>query len=218
MTQRIRTATLGLGVMLAASLLLPAAGARADIDAERSDAQQATEKKTKVAFPRLLPVTEEVPELALTGAGVRTKFHFKVYACAHYVAKGTDLGPEPARRVIEGDFARRIVMHFVRGVGAKKIVDSFREGFEKNGYDPADPELAPDLEAFLAIFDRHIEDGEVIELTVLPGLGVRTDFAGKVVPPMGGERFIAGLWSIWFGDKPVSKGLREDLLELASDG
>jgi hypothetical protein len=189
--------------------------AMADIDNERSDEQQAVEKKTKVAFPRIVAATDELPELVLTGVGVRSKFRFKVYAGAHYLAAGTELGDDPRATVIGGGFARRIIMHFVRDVGAEKIVKAFREGFEKNGYDPEAPELAADLTAFLAYFDRDLVKGDVIELTASPEHGVRTVVVGEAKEPIAGELFARGLWAIWFGEKPVSKGLREDLLELA---
>jgi hypothetical protein len=204
----------GLALLMVAAMLPSLC--LADIDDEKSDERQVVEKRTKISFPRVLTATDALPELRLTGVGVRSKFRFKVYACAHYAASDVELGEDPLHTVSTGEFARRIVMHFVRDVEAKKIVDAYREGFEKNGYDPTSPELAPAVETFLTSFDRDLVKGDVIELTVVPGVGVVTTVSGDESPPIAGARFAEGLWAIWFGDEPVSKGLREDLLELVT--
>ena len=72
-------------------------------------------------------VTQEGKTLRLIGAGIRTKWMFNVYVGALYAEKPTF----NAANLIKSEQAKRMDLHLLRDVGKDKIIESIREGFEK---------------------------------------------------------------------------------------
>ena len=79
-------------------------------------------------------VAESMPlggtELSLNGAGLRraTIFNVKVYVGALYLA----VSARDPEAIVGSDEPKGVRMRFVRDVSKGKIMDAFREGFEKN--------------------------------------------------------------------------------------
>jgi hypothetical protein len=180
-----------------------------------SRAGEIVQEDTGIAFPETVAVADDGTTYALraTGVGLReaTFLKINVYAAVSYVDASADLGKDPAEGLIACECARRIRMDFVRTVSAEDIVGAFRDGVKKN-YGEEIGAFADDLETFLAYFDREVEEGQVIELTYLPGPGLATVVAGEGRPSIGSPALARALWAIWFGEKPVSGGLKRDLL------
>jgi len=84
--------------------------------------------------------------LLLNGAGVRSKFMFKVYALGLYVPrKSTDAG-----QVISQPGAKRIRIVTLRGVGADMFIDGLAKGLEKNHAGAELAALKPRIDQFTA--------------------------------------------------------------------
>lgn len=147
-------------------------------------------------------------QLALNGAGVRSKFIFDVYVAALYLQK-------PAKKVsavLGEDMQKQMVMHFVYDeVEKEKLVDAWNEGFEGNLGTKQQKELADTITTFNDMFDTVVK-GDTIVLAYAPGQGTRVTIAGKEKGVIEGKPFNDALLSIWLGQKPVTKDLKQELL------
>lgn len=173
-------------------------------------------KGTKARFAREAVIGNADTSFSVSalGSGIRKKFVFKVYEGVAYAETGRDLGPAPYATLIRGNFPKRIHMFFERDVDGKKIRKSYRDRLRKilgkEGWEPA---LAADFEIFLSYFeDSGIKDGQSIDLIWLPGYGLHVVIVDESFPPINNPRLASALWAVWFGDDPVSGGLKKDML------
>ncbi|NNE09673.1 MAG: hypothetical protein HKN20_14020 [Gemmatimonadetes bacterium] len=202
--------------LAALSLLLLMTGFASAISIEKGT-ETFTGKIDELSFPRSMTVRDGSYEweLSATGSGLRTKFRFKVYEAVLYVAPSS-LPPAAAAEIARPAVAKRIEMHFRRGVDADKMTGAFRDGFEKVlGEEGMEP-FESGIEQFLSFFDAKIEKEETIVLTWLPGGKLITEVRGVTKPVMTDAKLSEALFLIWLGDDPVSGDLRRDLLRLVS--
>jgi hypothetical protein len=172
-----------------------------------------------LALPRELPAAERdgvvLPDsvvvdgvpLALTGTGLRKKLFFKVYVAGLYlsapVAEGTP--------VLADDVPCRLVMHFLRDVGADKINEAWREGVAKNVPD-ASPELTARVELLCAM-TRDVRDGEAIELTYVPGRGTEVRIGEDELGSIPGHDFAQAWLACLVGPNPgPGQDFKQELL------
>ena len=150
-------------------------------------------------------VTREGKTLRLIGAGIRTKWMFNVYVGALYAEKPTF----NAANLIKSDQVKAMDMHLLRDVGKDKIVESIREGFEKQSKAQI-PALQARLDQ-LAAAVPDLKKGDVLTLTYVPEKGVVVAGAAKetVIP---GKDFADALFSVWLGPDPVDADLKRKLL------
>jgi hypothetical protein len=145
--------------------------------------------------------------LKLNGAGLRlaTMFNVKVYVGALYL---TTPASDPAA-VVGADEAKSIRMTFLRDVDRDKMMETFREGFEKNSADAK--ALLPDLEKIATALPAEMKEKMELSVTYLPGKGTTVAGpAGKV--NVAGKPFADAMFRIWLGEKPADKGLKEAML------
>src|ERR1700757_5115032 len=95
----------------------------------------------------------------LNGLGLRTKFAFKVYVAGLYLAQKSS---DPAT-ILKPELAKRIVMHFLRGVSKTQLTDGFTESFENNTPEAAKT-LKPDIDRLFSALDA-VKDGEEVTFT-----------------------------------------------------
>ena len=143
--------------------------------------------------------------LQLIGGGIRTKWMFSVYVGALYAEKPTF----NAANLIKSEQAKRMDLHLLRDVGKDKIVESIREGFEKQSKAQM-PALQGRLDQ-LAAAVPDLKKGDVLSLTYVPDKGVVVAGAAKetVIP---GKDFADALFSVWLGPDPVDSDLKRKLL------
>lgn len=147
-------------------------------------------------------------ECSLVGMGVRTRFFFKIYVGGVYMAEPS----RDERVVISSDQPKRLVLYFVHSkVEKEKLVDAWREGFEKNS-GPQLASLKSRIDRFNSFFDNDVKRGEEAVITYLPGTGTEVIFRGASKGVIEGKDFMEALFKIWFGEKPADAGLKKGLL------
>lgn len=176
-------------------------------------------------LPDPLPATLSVSyggqswELKALGSGLRKKYVFKVYVVALYADASADFGADPAPFVNSADIAKRIVLVLKRNLDGSKISEAISEGFIHNVWkQKPEPELEAKLNEFIAFFGGKLEDGQTIELTYLPGIGLLTSVSGQARPIVTEPRLAQDIWGIWLGDRPISEDLREELVLRVTPG
>ena len=146
-------------------------------------------------------------KLVLNGMALRKKFVFKVYVAGLYLPqKETD-----AKKVLEADGMRRVIMHFLRSVGAKKLNGAWYEGLEDNT-PKASPELKKQFDTMCSWME-DVKDKERIVYTYIPGKGTTVEVKGKVKGVIPGKAFGDAIFACWIGPDPgPGEGFKEDLM------
>jgi hypothetical protein len=139
--------------------------------------------------------------------GLRKKMWVKVYVAGLYLAEKTG----DAGAAVSQDSAKKIVMHFLTNKATKKKMDAaWFEGFEANS-----PEEYPSLESKVktfADFFGDMKDGDVVELTLIPGQGVVAALNGEQRGVVEGDGFADALLKVWLGEHPPADELKSGML------
>lgn len=146
-----------------------------------------------------LPDTASVggQNLVLNGAALRTKFFIKVYAAGLYLpAKQKD-----AKAILAADSPRRMLMHFIYGVGPEKINEAWEEGLAANTPN-ASAELQGQFKQ-LTGWMEEVEEGDELAFTYVPGTGTEVVVKGKVKGTIPGKAFADALLACWIGAEPA---------------
>lgn len=146
--------------------------------------------------------------LKLNGAGVRKKFIVKVYAGAMYLENtSTD-----AETILKVDQVRVVRMTFLRGVDKGKILDAYKEGFEKNSKSDL-AKLQPALDKFAAGLG-DMKSGQTMTVAYAPGKGVTIAQQGgaSVTIEKDGKLLSDALMRNWIGAEPADGGLKAAFL------
>lgn len=152
-------------------------------------------------------VTDSGARLQLNGAGVRSKFVVDVYVAALYLAQKA----HDAAAALQATSAKRMQLHFLRDIDAKKIVAAWNDGFTAN-VDAAERTRMQDrIDRFNALFPS-LRTGDVVALDYAPSRGTRVIVGGQVKGTIAGDDFAQALFRIWLGEYPVSTKLKGALL------
>lgn len=167
-----------------------------------------------VKLPDSARVTEGGAELVLNGAGVRTRFMFRVYVGALYVQKKTTA----ANAVISDAGAKRIALYMLRELSSAQFVSALEDGLKNNHNAEELAKLDAPIKQLRAIFDavKTAKAGDVILIDYLPrsvpGSGTRITVNGAAKGTIAGEDFNRALLRIWLGDNPADSDLKKGLL------
>jgi hypothetical protein len=144
--------------------------------------------------------------LRLNGAGLRTRWFFKVYVAALYLPNAP---VRAAEQVLDADEPRRVRLYILRSLDAAQIAEAVSEGFARNAGD-ALPRLQGRLTRLEALFPS-VKAGDRIDLTVVDG---RTEVALNDTPrgTIDGADFGRALLAVWLGADPVDADLKQALL------
>ena len=156
-------------------------------------------------------VAPNAPELALNGAGVRTRFFLKIYVAGLYVTEKKTAASD----VLALSGPKRMHLAMLREVTGQQMSDAITEGFQANN-SPADQgrykaqiaELAGNMNALGAV-----KKGDALAFEYLPDTGTRLLLNGEAKgKAIADEGFYRALLNVWLGDKPVDADLKKGLL------
>ena len=149
-----------------------------------------------VSFPDQAQV--EGANLTLNGLGLRlaTMLKVKVYVAALYVGKKSN----DSGAILESSGPTKLVLQFVRDVGADDIRKGWDEGFEKNakGQLPALKDRIATLNGFMT----DMKSGQKLTFIRKPGIGIQVDIDGATKGTISGDDFAKAFLSIWLGNPP----------------
>ena len=146
--------------------------------------------------------------LTLNGLGMRkaTLLRIDVYVAALYVAT---VSHDP-NAILGANAPTKLVLHFVRDVGADDISNGFDEGFAKSAKAqlPALRDRIATLDGWMA----NIQTGQQMTFIARPGVGVQVDVNGVAKGTIKGDDFARAFLSIWLGGNPPNAELKQGLL------
>jgi hypothetical protein len=149
-------------------------------------------------------------ELALNGAGVRTRVFFRVYVGALYLQAKSNA----AEAVLADSGPKRIAMHMLRDLSAEQLLSALKDGLGNNHSPEQLAKLAPQVKQLEDMFNtvKAAKSGDLILLDYLPGAGTRITVRGDDKGTIPGEEFSRALLRIWLGDRPVDAALKKAML------
>jgi len=147
-------------------------------------------------------------ELALNGAGTRSKFFMDLYIGSLYVPQAQQDG----NAVIEADEPQAITLHIISGmITSDRMTEATLEGFEASTGGDMAPVQA-EIDQFMSVFKEEIKEGDVFDLVYVPGEGVKVLKNGEQKDTVGGLEFKKALFGIWLSDEPAQKSLKKKML------
>ncbi|MEO8332569.1 MAG: chalcone isomerase family protein, partial [Gallionella sp.] len=148
--------------------------------------------------------------LVLNGAGIRTKYFFKVYVGALYLPQKQ----VSADAIVADEHEHRVVLHMLRELSSEKLFGAFNEAIKANHTAAELAALDGQLKQMAQIFEavEEVKPGDVITLDYLPVSGTQISVNGTKRGTIAGAAFNRALLRIWLGSKPVQDDLKKALL------
>lgn len=145
--------------------------------------------------------------LRLTGAALRQKFYFNVYAVASYVQEGAKAHtPED---LAAADCPKHLELVMERTVDGKEMAEAFRAAIRLNYPEPVFGAEVGDLVRFMG--GQEARKGDHIVLTYVPGVGLRCDLAGRAEVLIKGAQFPRAVWDIYLGKNNLGEEIKKGL-------
>lgn len=185
----MRTWTIGRLVLLSVLLCLACAAQAADL--------------AGVKLPDTMEVGGE--RLPLNGMALGKKFIFKVYVVALYL-------PAPAKAdeaVVEPDVPKGFVLQFLRSIRKEKLVQAFKDGFEKNA-GPRVDKAQVQIDRFLG-FVKDVKKGDRVTFMYEPGKGSTVTLADET-QTFEGKDFADVFLLLYLGPNPPAEEVKKGLL------
>ncbi len=153
------------------------------------------------------PETHELngQKLVLNGLGLRKKFFFKVYVGGLYLAqKSSD-----ANAILNSPTPKYLKLHFLRDVGADKMVEAWTEGYSANCLARC-KETAPQLKE-LNSWMEDLKEGQTLEF-LFEGEKFSVVVNGTPKGSISEEGFSKNILSIFLGKEPADSDLKKGIL------
>jgi hypothetical protein len=162
-----------------------------------------------VNFPETIAskVGKEDVKLARTGAAVRHRGRFRVYAIASYLKQGVKV--RSAEELIAADAPKQLHLVMLRFVPARAMADAFQSALRQNHPQPA---FAEELKTVTDLFQKaSLDKGQHVRLTHIPKVGLRCERDGGQVLIRNVE-FSRAIWEIYLGKTNVEEGVKRGLI------
>ncbi|MDP1834425.1 MAG: chalcone isomerase family protein [Chlamydiales bacterium] len=170
---------------------------------------------TGVTFPSDVSFNYEGKDYKLeaTGVATRSKFFAKIYSVAHYLQDAAQVQQSDAFNIIlQDDKAKQLSIKWVRALEPQKIVQGYRDSFNKTLSADEQRALGSHIEEYLGFFNESVKKGDETQIRWIPGGHILVFFNGEQVGHLHDPAFAKALWNIWFSDDGVVK--RDHLVSL----
>lgn len=160
-----------------------------------------------VNLPETLIAAGEKQPLVLNGAGLRTKYLFKIYVGALYTAQATT----QAGQILDANTPRVMRMQFLRALRADQMATGWKEGFAANQSAAAMQALGARLAQFSQMM-RDVKVNDVLQINLRPNGDTQVLFNDQPGGSVPGADFQRALLAVWLGQSPADKDLKAALL------
>jgi hypothetical protein len=173
-----------------------------------ADEKMIATPSSKVEYPASIKesVGDKPVVMRCTGAGLRTKAIFSVYAIASYVAEAATM-KTPAE-LAAADVPKRLHLVMEREVAGGDMSENIRAGIAGNH--PG--EFAEELKALDEYCKKlTLKKGMHVRLTHTPGVGLTALIGEDQALEIPNVKFANAIWEIYFGKKPLNERLKKQL-------
>ena len=156
-------------------------------------------------------VADNGQTLVLNGMGLREKFWVDLYVGSLYLPKKSrDVGEILSR---PGPWRLQLDVVY-KEVAREKLLEAWREGFEKNQSPETLKQLQTQIDQFYAYFDTNALKKDRYVIDYLPSQGIRVSKNQQQLGLIPGEDFRNAVLEIWLGNYPADKKLKKGMLGL----
>ena len=151
------------------------------------------------------------PALVLNGVGLREKLWIDMYVGSLYLpGKSNDVA-----EILSRPGPWRVQLDFVyKEVASDQLIDSWREGFEKNQPAERMKQLETRIDRFCGYFKTSAVAKDQYRFDYVPGKGVEISKNQRQLGLIPGEDFKTALLEIWLGNHPADRKLKKGMLGL----
>jgi Chalcone isomerase-like len=144
--------------------------------------------------------------LKLTGAAMRKKAIFKVYAIGSYVEK--DFAGRSAEDLAKVDVIKQLHLVMERNVDGADMAKAFQEAISNN----YPSQFTDEVKKLVTIMEAQTADkGDHVWITHVPGYGIHVNLPGKTSEFIAGVKFAKAVWDIYLGPKNVGESVKKGL-------
>lgn len=147
----------------------------------------------------------------LSGAGMRTKVFFDVYAAGLYLSgKATSFAD-----VLKLAAPMRVRLVMARDVGAKTFVDALVEGLADNTSPKVRELIQNEIDALINCMNQigDVKKGDVIDFDYSAEEQTRVSVNGRTIAKnVGGRQLYNSVLGIWLGPKAIDASLKAAML------
>jgi hypothetical protein len=144
--------------------------------------------------------------LPLKGVGLaRFLFSVKVYVAALYLSK--EVPPEK----ILSDVPKRLELQYFQPISGPDFGRAAEDVMAENVPASTIASLRPRIARLHSLYE-NVKPGDRYALTYVPGVGTELALNGIPKGTIEGEDFAAAYFAIWLGPKPISTGLKSQML------
>jgi len=156
-------------------------------------------------FPTSVSVQVDGAEqnLEATGASLRKKFVFKVYAIAHYM-QNPPSGSESdvIAEILSSSEPKQMTMKWLRKVSRDRIVNGYKDTLQSVLGNKVNS-VKPSLDKFLSFYTTEAKEGDVHVLRWLPGGNLELIINDKSQGQLQDPDLAQAFWKMWFGKQSV---------------
>ncbi len=147
--------------------------------------------------------------LTLNGMGLREKFWLDIYVGSLYLAKKSNNVAE----ILSQPDALRIQLDFIYNkVTSEKLIEAWKEGFEKNQTPEKIKALQDKIDRFYGFFEEDALKKDRYVIDYVPGQGTSVMKNNVLLGNISGSDFKNALLEIWLGNYPADKQLKKGML------
>ncbi len=155
--------------------------------------------------------TADGQSLVLNGVGLREKLWVDVYVGSLYLPSKSgnvaEILSKPGPWTVQLDFV-------YKEVSREKLLEGWREGFEKNQSTETLKQLQPRIDEFYGYFVTNAVKKDQYIFDYIPAQGTRISKNQQQLGLIPGEDFKNALLEIWLGNYPADKKLKKGMLGL----
>lgn len=162
-----------------------------------------------VTFParETFQVAGQEVAMTATGAALREKAWFNVYAICSYIDAGAKVAD--ARALVAADVPKALVLVMERDVDGDDMAEAFEDAVRLNH---PEPEFAAELQRFRAFFDpKEAIEGKKITFLHLPKVGVLCSIEGQGELKIESVAFAQAIWDIYLGPKNIGDDIKQGM-------
>lgn len=146
--------------------------------------------------------------LTLTGAAMRRKAFFNVYAVASYLQDG--VAAKSAEQLAAADGVKLLYLVMERDVGGRDMAEAITAGVRGNY--PGESFSAELKKVGQVLGSIELKKGDHVKLTALPRVGLRCEVVGKIDVTIENPGFAKAIWDIYLGKQNLGETVKSGLV------
>ena len=141
----------------------------------------------------------------LQGLGQKNFLFMKAFVAAFYLEDGVDT------ENVLGDVGKSVEVSYFLPIGGDKLTGYTYDKMKENLTAQEFSQISDELEQMAEYFP-DLKSGDRYSLTYVPGTGTKFIYNGDLLGIIEDPLFAKGVFSVWIGDNPMDKKIRDQIL------